>query len=117
MRSALALLAWACAALTVVALPLAPRRGGEASGPVAPVAVPFDISHVKLDPGSLFGRVQERNRQYMLTIDPSELTCDYTSAANLTYCPTPDCTSKGDPTMPKCSQLPGREWVRVCVSV
>lgn len=70
--------------------------------------VPFSKSDVLLDANSLYGKAQARNRDYLLSLDVSQLVCDYTSSANLTKCEEPGCPSKGNSSsLPPCTRLPG----------
>jgi len=74
---------------------------------VLPAAVPFHLSQVKLDPKSNFGDAQRRNLEYLSSLNNSQLTCIFTSAANLTHCTQPNCPSPGDTSQPLCDPLPG----------
>ncbi len=55
-----------------------------AAAPVKLSALPFNLSEVHLAKGSLFAKMQERNVEFLLSLDNSRLMCLYTSAANLT---------------------------------
>lgn len=70
---------------------------------------PFALDRVQLAPNTLFATVQQRNRQYQLALNSSQLLCFYTSAANLTRCSGSNCPSPGstDPRDPVCTSLPG----------
>ena len=57
----------------------------EANGYV-PVARPFPLSDVTLDAASPFAIAQQRNKEFITSLDISELGCIFTSAANLTQC-------------------------------
>jgi len=71
-----------------------------------PIADPFPISAVKLAPDSLFGIAQQRNLEYMLTLNDTQWLCQMTSAANLTEC-VGKCATTGGAGAPQCEQLPG----------
>ena len=79
---------------------------GRAALPVAQV-VPFSVAHVSLARDSVFGRAQQRNRDYLLALNSSQLACIFTSAANLTRCTASDCPSPGGASAPLCDPLPG----------
>ena len=84
--------------------------GSELAGLTAvPVAqaVPFSVAQVSLAADSVFGRAQQRNHEYLLALNNSQLACIFTSAANLTRCTASDCPSPGGPKAPLCDPLPG----------
>eukprot|EP00050_Salpingoeca_kvevrii_P017944 m.69452 g.69452 ORF g.69452 m.69452 type:complete len:836 (-) comp7818_c0_seq2:170-2677(-) len=88
------------------ALPQARHLG--AATPPQLAASDFDLSSVKLHPDSAFARARDRNLAYMLSLDSSQLTCIFTSAANLTRCSASNCPSRGsNATAPACAPLPG----------
>jgi len=71
---------------------------------------PFKLSAVKLAPNSRFAIAQRRNLEVLISINSSQLTCIFTSAANLTKCQGSNCISEGnnDPYshVPTCEPLP-----------
>ena len=85
---------------------LASLEGGSAA-PVAAL-LPFNLSAVTLAPASRLGVAQQRNHEYLLALNDSQLTCIFTSAANLTRCEAADCPSPGGGAdAPLCEPLPG----------
>ncbi len=64
------------------------------------------LPQVTLLPGSLYSDARDRNLAFQLSLDNAQLTCQFTSAANLTSCP--QCPAPGDPSKPTCSMLPGQ---------
>lgn len=75
--------------------------------PVSLAAVPFALSDVTLDSSGLFGIVQARNIENVLSINASNLLCQHTSAANLTKCHGSNCPMPGGEGSPICEPLPG----------
>ena len=76
--------------------------------PIHLAAEPFALSDVALTGTSPFGIAQERNREFILSLNSSQLACQYTSAANLTRCAAgSSCPSAGGLHAPVCNPLPG----------
>ncbi|KAK3239636.1 hypothetical protein CYMTET_50448 [Cymbomonas tetramitiformis] len=71
------------------------------------LAVPFRLSDVHLDPRSAYGVAQQRNLQYVSSLNDTQLACIFTSAANLTRCTAANCPSPGGNDAPLCTPLPG----------
>ena len=72
-----------------------------------PAASGFGLGAVSLAPGSLYGTIQARNLAFVLSLNTSQLLCDYTSAANLTACTAARCPSPGGAGRPVCAPLAG----------
>jgi len=78
--------------------------------PVELLAVPFPLSSIQIPKGSLFDVVRTRNLDFQLSLNDSQLLCEFTSAANLTSCSKTDgsaCATPGMATAPQCNPLPG----------
>eukprot|EP01062_Namystynia_karyoxenos_P069283 TRINITY_DN64807_c0_g1_i1.p1 TRINITY_DN64807_c0_g1~~TRINITY_DN64807_c0_g1_i1.p1 ORF type:complete len:863 (+),score=230.70 TRINITY_DN64807_c0_g1_i1:72-2591(+) len=110
MRAPAALLAAAALAHTVdahghhgrISRQLAAVQEAVRAAPVA-AAVPFALSDVSLAPDSLYGIAHRRNTEFATSLDPSSLTCIFTSAANLSDCP--QCPAPGRSGRERCVPL------------
>ena len=71
-------------------------------------AEPFPLSAVTLLPGSRLAAQRDANTAWLLQLDPTRLSCLYTSAANLT-CSTTGMPYKCNPsaTQPACTPYKG----------
>ena len=75
---------------------------------VAPAAEPFALADVSLAEGSAYAVARDRNREYIVGLNSSQLACIFTSAANLTRCVGGrSCPSPGGKSARVCNPLPG----------
>ena len=98
-------------AMLVMVIGVAAAAAAAPSLLAAKMAVePFTLSDVAIAGGNSnpFGIAQERNRQFVLGLNSSQLACQYTSAANLTKCEGGrSCPSSGGDGAPVCNPLSG----------
>eukprot|EP00041_Stephanoeca_diplocostata_P030284 m.912521 g.912521 ORF g.912521 m.912521 type:complete len:893 (+) comp23727_c0_seq18:76-2754(+) len=77
---------------------------------ITPAIVQFPLSSVQLTKGSMYEVAQTRNLEFQLSLNTSQLLCEFTSAANLTSCIKTNgdgCATPGKSSMPLCNPLPG----------